>query len=67
MRIKLHAICHEVLMENIPFQWILILSKESKFFNFIWRCGMIANETTIHQSSNDVDVNNYKQLLGLQQ
>ena len=31
------------------------------------RCDMIANETTIHQSSNEVDVRNYRQPYGLQQ
>ena len=30
-------------------------------------CFRIANETTIHQIWGDVDVNNYKQLGGLQQ
>ena len=29
------------------------------------RCGMIGNKTTIHQSSNEVDVSNYRQLYDL--
>ena len=40
-------------------------------FNFeIRRCGMIANETTLHQSSNEGDVSGdyiYRQLYSLQQ
>ena len=31
------------------------------------RCGMIANETTIHKRPNDTDINKYRSPYGLQQ
>ena len=41
----------------------------SLFYIKIRKCDhyMIANETTIYQSSKEVDVSNYRQLYGLQQ
>ena len=31
------------------------------------RCGMIANETTLHKRPNDTEINNYRSPYGLQQ
>ena len=51
-----------VIIENVAKQTF------SPFFLKIRRqYGMITNETTIHQISNEVDVSNYRQLHELQQ
>lgn len=51
----------------VHFCKIILSTQPNRYKKKIKRCGIIASETTIHQSSNKIDINNYKQPCDLQQ
>ena len=52
---------------HIPVLDMCFLERRLKYFMSKRRCGMIANETTLHKRSNDTEVNNYRAQYGHQQ